>query len=223
MSPLIIMMGSRKAKMDHSREHYCETYDDVKRFISYYYQAKLIKELGMNRILEVGIGNKLLSDYLRRFGLQMTTCDINGNLEPDYVADIRQMPFENDSFEVVVAFEILEHLVWNQVPNALKELHRVTEKYAVISIPYITAYLELVLRFPLINKIFKRPYLDFFIRLPFSFFRKCPAYHEWEAGLKNYSIKTVRKELTKYFRITREVRPVLNPLHYFFVLEKVAR
>jgi SAM-dependent methyltransferase len=204
----------------YNRQHYCTEYDDLKRFISYYYQANLIKELGVKRILEIGIGNKTLSDYLTRRGVEVTTCDFNEDLEPDYVADIRKLPFENNSFEAVAAFEILEHLPWDQSQVALKELHRVSKRHVIISVPRICFYFEMALRFPLINKIFKRTYLDFFVHIPFSFFQKCPPFHEWEIGRTHYPLRKIRTALRKHFNIRKEVRPILNPLHYFFILEK---
>lgn len=205
---------------DYSKEHYIDDYDDLKRFMSYYRQIALIKELGIRQLLEIGIGNKTLSDYLRRHGLDVTTCDMNEALEPDVAADIRNLPFEDGSFEAVAAFEILEHLPWEQVSVALQELHRVSRRYVIISVPRTSLYFEMVLRFPLIKKLFRRTYLDFFCRLPFSCFRKCPPYHEWEIGLRNYPLRKIRKQLSVYFDILKEVRPILNPLHHFFVLEK---
>ena len=37
----------------------------------------------------------------------------------------------------------------------------------------------------------------------------------------DYSLKKVRALLEKYFKIVKEVRPVLNHYHKFFILEKI--
>lgn len=50
------------------------------------------------------------------------------------VGDIYEMPFEDNSFDVVCCFEVLEHL--HDAPRALQELARVTRKSAVISVPH---------------------------------------------------------------------------------------
>lgn len=48
--------------------------------------------------------------------------------------DIYEIPFEDNSFEVVCCFEVLEHL--HDAPRALKELARVTQNRVVISVPH---------------------------------------------------------------------------------------
>ncbi|HEV2127618.1 MAG TPA: methyltransferase domain-containing protein [Thermomicrobiales bacterium] len=50
------------------------------------------------------------------------------------VADIYNMPFEDDSFDVVCCFEVLEHL--HDAPQALSKLARVARKAAVLSVPH---------------------------------------------------------------------------------------
>jgi len=203
------------------KKHYFEKYDDVMRFISYFYQVDLVKKLKSDKVLEVGIGNKTTANYLKQNGIKIDTCDFDKELEPDYVADIRDLPFENDSYDVVLAFEVLEHIPWRDVDKALKELHRVSKKYVIISIPYSSAGFELLLKFPLINKIFKRPFLELFFRIPY-FFRsiKFSGEHHWEMGRKGYPKRKIRNTLEKYFVILKEIRPILNHYHYFFVLEK---
>ena len=57
-----------------------------------------------------GIGMSGIAELLLNQGFEVTTCDFNENLEPDVVGDIRELPFEDGSFPVVMACEILEHL-----------------------------------------------------------------------------------------------------------------
>jgi len=51
-----------------STTHYSfgREYDTRERFVSYHYQTSLVKESGVKEILEVGIGNKTVSNYLQR-------------------------------------------------------------------------------------------------------------------------------------------------------------
>lgn len=49
------------------------------------------------------------------------------------LADIRHIPFKDNSFDTIVSFEVLEHL--EDFELALSELHRVTRKNIVISVP----------------------------------------------------------------------------------------
>lgn len=202
------------------------SYDTLERFISYFCQINLIKELGAKEILEIGIGNKTVSNYLKQAGFTVTTCDYDKTLQPDFVADIRELPMEGNSFDVVLACEILEHIPWKDVATALAELCRVTKKYAIVSIPYSSGSVEIVFASQLIPKIFKKPFLALFLRIP-KFWHKhkfngIEGSHYWEMGRRNYSIRKVRNALRERFDVVKESRPLLSSKlnHYFFVLEK---
>lgn len=203
------------------KDLYYNDYDSIAGFISYFYQIDLVRKLGVNKVLEVGVGNKTVSNYLRHNGFDITTYDCNESLEPDVVGDIKELPFEDSSYEVIMACEVLEHLPWNDMPKTIDELFRVTSKYVIISIPFTSLYFEAAIKFPMYNKILKKYCLDLFIRLPFAIFAGCSKHHQWEIGLKGYSLRKVRKEIKRKFRILKEVRPILQPKHYFFVLQKV--
>jgi len=47
---------------------------------------------------------------------------------------ITSMPFRDDSFEIVVCLDVLEHLTVFDVPSALKELARVSSRFVLCSI-----------------------------------------------------------------------------------------
>jgi len=202
-------------------EHYKKNYDSLRRFIAYYYQIDLIRKLKPKRILEIGVGNKTVSNYLKQNGYNVITCDFDKALNPEFVADIRKLPFEENAFEVVIACEILEHIPWNDVDQALKELHRVTQKYVIISIPYSCVAFEFIIKFPLIQTLIRRPLIDLFIRIPL-FYKKVEfkGEHYWEMGKRRYPIRKIRAKFNKQFKIKKEIRPILNSKHYFFILEK---
>ncbi len=50
------------------------------------------------------------------------------------VGDIYNIPFDDDSFDVVGCFEVLEHL--HDAPRALSELARVARRAVVLSVPH---------------------------------------------------------------------------------------
>ena len=45
--------------------------------------------------------------------------------QPDVLASVYDMPFEDGEIDRAYAGHILEHLVWNELPSALKEIKRV--------------------------------------------------------------------------------------------------
>lgn len=212
------------------KDVYFQNYDNLLKFCYYYCQIALTQELNPKSILEIGIGNKMYYNYLKNFGYNITSCDLDKQLDPDYVADIRNLPFEKNRFEVVSAFEVLEHLPFSEVPKALMELKRVTSKYCILSIPYRSATFEITLRFPFIGKILKKPFLNLFFRFPFKT-KDLPCIpsedgqiHYWEIGTKSYPLSRIRNLINSCgFIIEKEVRPVLDVSSYFLVLYKKER
>jgi len=85
----------------------------------------------------------------------------------------------------------------------------------------VRLFVEFVIKFPMILQVFNRLWFDIFIHLPLPVFTRCSKYHHWEMGLRGCSFGKVRKMLRRNFRILKEARPVLNPRHHFFVLEKI--
>ena len=51
------------------------------------------------------------------------------------VGDVRDLPFEDRSFDVVVAVDVMEHLAARDRPRALAELARVTRRRLVVAAP----------------------------------------------------------------------------------------
>ncbi len=173
--------------------------------------------------MEIGVGNKVVSNFLKGLGLKVITCDLNPELKPDIVADIRNLPFDDNSFDAVVAFEVLEHLPFEYFEKSLKEINRVTKKSAIISLPYACVSLEglLKVRFNLGKKKIRK---SFYCPLKVARFLKEIKIeenkeHYWEMGAKGYSKKKIRNIIKKHFKIIEEFSAELNPYHYFFILE----
>jgi uncharacterized UPF0146 family protein len=209
---------NKKFRIQVPKEHYYKDYDDLTRFISYFCQINSVIEPNQKTILEVGLGNKTVSNYLKQFGFDVTTCDFDKNLDPDEVADIRDLPFQNNKFDVVLACEILEHIPFEDVAKALSELKRITKKKVIISIPYSSFFIEIVLNFN-ISIFYKQLHLVLSVPSFTHKFKKNND-HYWEMGCKNYSKKEIRNLLKRYFEIKKEFQPILIPYHYFFILEK---
>src|SRR3989344_7127476 len=125
-----------KENIQVQKGHYFHDYDNLERFISYYYQCRLVIELNIKTALEIGVGNKLTSNYLKNHNIKVTICDVDKELKPDYIADIRKLPFGNNKFDVVYAYQVLEHLPFEDFETALNQLYIVSKKYVVISLPY---------------------------------------------------------------------------------------
>lgn len=201
--------------------HYNKDYDQLPRWISYYLQIDSIISLNCKNILEVGIGNGLVSSYLKKYGLNITTCDFDKSLDPDVVADIRKLPFKKNSFDCVYACEILEHIPYSNFKLALSELKRVTNKYVLVSIPSPGIYFSMNIRFNGLKRLFKKEIVTLGFNIP-PFLKKkvFDGQHYWEIGFKNYPLKKVKKDIEKYFIIENKFRNPIVPYHTFFMLRK---
>jgi len=85
----------------------------------------------LNRLKEHGIGKRLE-------GVEHSTdaISLGKKIYPEIKikqGDIYKLPYENNSFDLVLCTEVLEHL--EEPEKALKELARVSKKYLVISVP----------------------------------------------------------------------------------------
>jgi ubiquinone/menaquinone biosynthesis C-methylase UbiE len=105
-----------------------------------------IADLAPETFLDAGCGEGFVAELLLQQmpGLELTGFDFNPDAveiaktkNPDatfITASIFDLPFDDNSFDVVGCFEVLEHLVEPQ--NALKELTRVARKAVIISVPH---------------------------------------------------------------------------------------
>ncbi len=198
-------------------------YNSLSRFASYHEQLKLFFEYYKkgNSVLEIGIGSKVFYNFLKETGVNIKTLDINKDLNPDIVSNICKTELKSNSFDFVCAFEILEHLPYKNSLKSLGEIHRITKKYVLMSIPYSCIYFGLTfyLGLPLIDKL-----LSFGIRLPH--FLLNPHYgskeHFWELGKRGYSKIKFKKDLEKVgFKILISKHIPLNRKHYFIVARKI--
>lgn len=209
-------------KTQVDKNHYAgRNYDSLNRFVSYFSQISCVRDLkNLNTLLEVGVGNKTVSDYLKKQGYLVTTCDFDESLNPDKVGDVRSLPFENNQFDAVLCSEVLEHLPLKDLPQALSELKRVSKKYVVVSLPYYCAYLEH--HFKISLGYFTKDF-NFVIAVPYFFLKpKFSGEHYFGLGIRGIS-KRIFRNITKGMglKIVKEFREFLNPHHYFFVMEKI--
>jgi SAM-dependent methyltransferase len=231
--------------MQVERNHYFSNYDDAQRYASYWHQIDETSSLG-GRILEVGVGNGTVSTILRARGFDVTTVDLDPALAPDVMGDVRNLPLPNNSFDTVLAAEVLEHLPWEDVRLAVAEIARVARRGVVLSVPDANVAFDLTASIP---NVFHLARMLARRRLPLrhalwalsvrAAWRRSgglvrwaasvpPIHtdwpprsdqHYWELGLGAVD----QAALTEVFsnaelRVVREFRVSNNPYHHFFVL-----
>jgi|ETNmetMinimDraft_22_1059887.scaffolds.fasta_scaffold00040_10 2-polyprenyl-3-methyl-5-hydroxy-6-metoxy-1,4-benzoquinol methylase len=203
-----------------SRERYfSEGYFDRGQLSSLSEQIALVHETGAKRVLEIGLGNGFVSSFLRRAGLEVTTMDVNPNLEPDVVASVEDLDrkFDSATFDCVLCCEVLEHVSFDSFESSIDQIAKATNRHAILSFP--TAKRQL-LKFGLTFRFhsFRERFIGFRIRRRLK--KLYPAHH-WELDFKKrFSKKAILGVLGA--RFSRVEIKVIDPIPYqtFFICEK---
>ena len=103
-------------------------FDENSQRVREYRTIKELKKESHVSFLDVGCGSKRIS---RAVGA--TTVDIDRRNAPDVVGYICHLPIRTDSFDIVSAFEVIEHI--HNDEKALLELKRVSRNKVVLTLP----------------------------------------------------------------------------------------
>jgi 2-polyprenyl-3-methyl-5-hydroxy-6-metoxy-1,4-benzoquinol methylase len=108
--------------------------------------ASLLKATGAEKILDAGCGEGFVVSYLLqgndRLAITGIDCspqaiEMARQMVPGVlfnVGDLREMPYSDDSFDLVMCLEVLEHLP--DPHKGLRELRRVTSAHCLVSVPH---------------------------------------------------------------------------------------
>lgn len=197
------------------KSNYCfGSYAFEGRFVSYFWQLKEVLDQKPTSVFEVGVGDRVFGSFIKNnTTISYTSVDVAEDLHPDVVGSILELPFADKSFDVVCAFEVLEHLPFEQFDRALAELARVARTHVVISLPHFGPMLSFLLKIPFL------PQLRFALKIPFYKKHIFNSQHYWEIGKKGYPASLIRNKLSARGEIMRDFVPFGSPYHHFFVLK----
>lgn len=138
--------------------------------------------------LEIGPGPGLFAALLRNFSYKVTTIDFASDLFPNVTGALPYLPFRSNSFDVVCAFEVLEHIPYNSLGKCISEMARIARKKIYFSIPSQQEIFQSQMRIDLIigrKKFSKRFWKKDLGRLT------NPKEHYWEIGLNGVSCEKI--------------------------------
>lgn len=204
-------------KQVNKEKYLFSSYCNLDRWSSYWYQLNEILRINPEKMLEIGIGDKVILSYLRQnTQIKHTSADIAQDLNPDIICSIDSLPFDDNSFDLVCAFEVLEHLPWENLPKALSELHRVSAGKVLISLPHWGRHFSISFRIPFFKEIKIQWKCNFF---PIE--HKFNGQHYWEIGKRGFSLAEFKKVITSAgFKVENDYVAFQSPYHHFFILEK---
>jgi 2-polyprenyl-3-methyl-5-hydroxy-6-metoxy-1,4-benzoquinol methylase len=198
-------------------EHYdFERYDDLERWISYWYQIRATLRLRPRSVLEIGAGSGVFRSYLRNAGVDVKSMDIDDSRKPDIVADVADLdatlPAQH-RVDAICAFQVLEHLPFDRFERCLQQIAR-HSTHALISLPYRGQRIRLSFWFGdrhiSVGHKFMMPWR----------YRLCPEHH-WELG-RGFSARRITRIMSRHFEVLERGFVKENPYHYLWVLRSRA-
>ncbi|HEX8994098.1 MAG TPA: class I SAM-dependent methyltransferase [Candidatus Paceibacterota bacterium] len=189
-------------------------YVQIDRWASYYYQLSEILARQPASVLEVGVGDGVVGEYVRRSNIAYTSVDIAEDVKPDIIASVTAIPVPEASYDLACAFEVLEHLPFTEFDRALAELARVSCGTVIISLPHFGPPLRFSLKIPFL------PELRIAWKIPYPRKHVFNGQHYWEIGKRGYPLRRIRRVIERHFVINKDFVPFENQYHHFFVLEK---
>ncbi|MFO7790820.1 MAG: class I SAM-dependent methyltransferase [Bacteroidales bacterium] len=140
--------NNNKSKFSESKHAKYHTKNTISKILvdNFYKQIHhVLNKIDFNSLIDLGCGEGLLLTSLTE-QIKNKQCyaidydknevkDAKANLPNCEVkhASIYDVPFKNESFDLVICTEVLEHL--EEPDEALKEIYRLSNKYILLSVP----------------------------------------------------------------------------------------
>lgn len=193
-------------------------YVDIRRWASYWHQVQETLSLRPQSVLEIGVGTGLFRAILQTLHCPVESVDINAALRPDHVASVTALPLPDDSFSAVVAFQVLEHLPYEDFRASVSEMRRVAAEHVILSLPDARKLWRCSLDVGAGERRLQMP--EPRLRAPVH---KGRGQHKWEIGKRGYPPERIAADLRACgLEVLKDFRAPENPYHHFFVCRKSA-
>ncbi len=141
------LRSSKKEKI--GRDWYFLIYEKKIKFI-----FDILSNFRASKILDAGCGEGVLVEELKMKGYNIEGIDLNYESEFVKRGNIISLPYDDNSFDLVLLLDVLEHLPYDQQYKALSEIKRVLKNNGILimSFPNI-ANLSSRIKFLLLGKL----------------------------------------------------------------------
>jgi Methyltransferase domain len=184
------------------------------RWVSFWHQVQEVRATGAATCVEIGVGPGIVRQALAGAGVAVTCVDIDPGLGVDRVGDVRSLPCSDGEFDVVLCSQVLEHLPWADVPQAVAELRRTCRTHAIVSLPQSGPSVGIGIDLWRVRR-------SVATRVPLPFRHRFDGQHYWQVGARGTQRPQVRATLSQGFEIEREYTVPEFSYHRFYVLRAV--
>jgi ubiquinone/menaquinone biosynthesis C-methylase UbiE len=191
-------------------------YNSKARWMNYWYQISETLEVSPKNVLVIGKGSGITEDTIKQLSNEKTkvlTLDINYAVNSDIAGEVTGLPFANDTFDVIVCCQILEHMSFDRFPLALSELHRVVKKRVVLSLPHGGKNIKLSGSLPFSKE------RTVVLKSPFTKKQNKSRLHHWEIGT-GVSHNQITGRLKRLFDIEKDYFNEVSCDQRFFILRR---
>lgn len=196
------------------KSHYdFQRYMSKRRWSSVWHQVDEVLTLQPKKVLEIGPGPGVFKAIGSLAGLHVETMDIDPDLKSDHVGSVFDIPFEDGAFDVVCAFQMLEHLPYEDSLKAFSQMARVANKNIVISLPDAKVLWPYSIHLPKLGE-FKWHVSRPFYKLKSHDF---DGEHYWEINKAGYPLSRLLNDLGNFAILLKTFRVHENPYHRFLV------
>ena len=122
---------------------------EPRRFSSTQVQVTSVTDLGdsVRSVIEIGPGSGFFSSIIKSLGYDVKTVDIKSHTTPDFLGDFREVEIPG-KFDLVAAFEMLQHLPYEEFVSTLSKFAAMSNRYVLISVPSRVHRFELSVTIP---------------------------------------------------------------------------
>jgi len=210
--------GSEREKGLEFQDYLTKDYFSYNQLCSFIEQIYHIKSLEPTKMIEIGLGNGFVSTFLKRVGIEITTIDINSNLNPDLVLSVEKVGnyFKNkEHFDLISCCEVLEHIPFDHFENIIRDFSEISDQLFLTLPLYNRLYgFGGFLQFPKFSK-----WVGFWIKIYKT--KKLTSQHFWELNYsKETKLKNIIAIIKKYYPKTKSDLVKGKPEHCYFICRK---
>lgn len=199
--------------------------------LSYLEQIRVMSDLKVSSILEIGPGDMLSSLYFKTLDVTFDTMNIpNSATNSKFQSKLEDFDTSliTEKYELVAAFQMLEHSPYEYFPENILKMSQMSSRYVFLSLPFDCVGFDFLLTFGRSQKA-KRRKFGFWLpsfrpnrRYRDEYMKEFPwAVHYWEIGRKKFPIKRIINDIEgANLKVIRHYHGDY-PYHYFILAEKL--